>query len=326
MTMALTLSHHPPRSPLMGCACSLDSRPNTPPVIKAVIVAPSDRHTDSPGNDGIDLDINSPASINHHDMISRTPPSPINLTAKVELPEAVGFRPRGSTSEILRGQLYIGDLAGMLSGDWQRHDVGAIVSVLADVSEEVTAVVACHPSLRHMYYPLEDNVLCTDDRMSLFASPPSPNVFHVLEFMWRHTANNRRVLVHCEQGKQRSAAVCCAYLIWWKGFSCKDAIQWIQQRRKGAHVPGIWRTELDRLAQLACSLVPRTPTSTHPCIPDMELPVYQRLTCLAENTCCYTALRQMLEAPDHVPHPPVLPRRRQSQVGRVYMQFESFDE
>lgn len=26
----------------------------------------------------------------------------------------------------------------------------------------------------HMYYPLEDNVLCTDDRMSLFASPPSP--------------------------------------------------------------------------------------------------------------------------------------------------------
>lgn len=32
-----------------------------------------------------------------------------------------------------------------------------------------------------------------------------------------------QVLVHCEQGKQRSAAVCCAYLIWWKGFSCAQS-------------------------------------------------------------------------------------------------------
>lgn len=34
---------------------------------KGPLPPPSDRHTDSPGNDGIDLDINSPASINHHD-------------------------------------------------------------------------------------------------------------------------------------------------------------------------------------------------------------------------------------------------------------------
>ena len=76
-----------------------------------------------------------------------------------------------------------------------------------------------------------------------------------------------QIMVHCEQGKQRSAAVACAYLIWWANYTRKEAIQYVQSRRRGAVIPGIWRNELDHLAQLAKIVAGARPASCRSHLP-----------------------------------------------------------
>ena len=65
------------------------------------------------------------------------------------------------------------------------------------------------------------------------------------------TSTCHRVMVHCEHGKQRSASVACAYLLWYAACDRREAVQWVQDRRRGAVIPGMWRQELEDLAELA---------------------------------------------------------------------------
>jgi predicted protein tyrosine phosphatase len=194
---------------------------------------------------------------------------------------------------VIPDQLYIGDLACMLSGDWTESGVGAVISVLSAASPEVDQAMLDHPSVAHMYYMLEDHVNHDPTHeavVTLFASPPSKSIFQVLDFMQQQVRNKVKIMVHCEQGKQRSAAVACAYLIWWANYTRKEAIQYVQSRRRGAVIPGIWRNELDHLAQLA-KIVAES-REHHGPDGDCSLTAdhYQFLVQLAERTSCYKLL------------------------------------
>eukprot|EP00667_Euglena_gracilis_P015643 EG_transcript_16281 len=237
----------------------------------------------------------SPAQLSHN-----SEPTP---TAS-DSPDVEYFRSRAMTNEVLKEQLYIGDLSGMLNGDWRRFQVDAIVSVLSGASDEVGEVLARYPAVRHMYYPLDDCQLATggEEQMSILNATATANVFTVLEFMWRAVSDGLRVMIHCEQGKQRSAVVCCAFLIWWKGFSVKESIQLMQERRKGVRIPGMWRTELSHISRLARSLRPCAHCDAEEESSNTACPMYQRVSALAQATACCSLLREL----DGIQHTPAV--------------------
>eukprot|EP00668_Euglena_longa_P040406 GGOE01053209.1.p1 GENE.GGOE01053209.1~~GGOE01053209.1.p1 ORF type:complete len:278 (-),score=77.18 GGOE01053209.1:157-990(-) len=211
-----------------------------------------------------------------------------------DTPDVEYFRSRAMTNEVLKGKLYIGDLSGMLNGDWRRFHVDTIVSVLSAASEEVAEVLARHPGVQHMYYLLDDcHMSDSEGQMSILNAAAKANVFHALEFMWRAISSGSRVMIHCEQGKQRSAVVCCAFLIWWQGYSVKEAIQQMQERRKGVRIPGMWRTELSHIARLARGLHPTAHCDPEEQSSNTMCPMYQRVLALAKATDCCDLLREL---------------------------------
>jgi predicted protein tyrosine phosphatase len=134
-----------------------------------------------------------------------------------------------------------------------KQDISAIVTIMPSVPKEVFAITRGRPGLRHFHYMLDDHIEYGDEERhnlsTLFPDSPHKNIFDVLEFMHDARLAGRAVMVHCEQGKRRSAAVMAAYLIWYRSLSRKDAIQLIQAKRRGATIPGLWRDELQSLAE-----------------------------------------------------------------------------
>lgn len=168
------------------------------------------------------------------------------------------FTAFSSALKLIREGLWIGDLGCMISKEWQKQDIRAIVTIMPSVPQEVFDVTSSSPQLRHFHYMLDDHIEYGDkDRhnlSTLFSDSPHKNIFDVLEFMHDARMNGHAVMVHCEQGKRRSATVMAAYLIWFLNLSRKDSIQLIQSKRRGATIPGIWRDELQFLAEHRASL------------------------------------------------------------------------
>eukprot|EP00667_Euglena_gracilis_P013543 EG_transcript_13972 len=164
----------------------------------------------------------------------------------------------GSALKLIKEGLWIGDLGCMISKEWQKQGIQAIVTIMPSLSEQVHEVASSSPGLKHFHYKLDDHIEYGDrDRhnlSTLFSDSPHKNIFDVLEFMHQARLNGDSVMVHCEQGKRRSATVMAAYLIWYMNLSRKDSIQLIQSKRRGATVPGIWRDELQFLAERRAQL------------------------------------------------------------------------
>lgn len=159
----------------------------------------------------------------------------------------------GSALKVIEEGLFIGDLGCMLSMEWQKEGIQAIVTIMPSVPQEVQDVADACPTLKHFHYALDDHIEYGDKERhnvsTLFSESPHKNIFDVLEFMHAARQQGQSVMVHCEQGKRRSATVMAAYLIWYTKRSRKDCIQLIQSRRRGATIPGIWRDELEFLAE-----------------------------------------------------------------------------
>jgi protein-tyrosine phosphatase len=60
----------------------------------------------------------------------------------------------------------------------------------------------------------------------------------VLPIMKRYLNDNKKVLVHCRAGMQRSAAIVAAYLMTYYNMSVYDAIDFVKSKRSIAFFPG----------------------------------------------------------------------------------------
>ncbi len=74
----------------------------------------------------------------------------------------------------------------------------------------------------------------------------------VLEKIYDAVKRGDRVLVHCSAGMQRSCALVACYLVWYRGLSAEEAVEYIRRKRPVAFFGGanLWeairQTELRR--------------------------------------------------------------------------------
>eukprot|EP00993_Chasmostoma_nieuportense_P002432 NODE_3227_length_1007_cov_21.731818_g3081_i0.p1 GENE.NODE_3227_length_1007_cov_21.731818_g3081_i0~~NODE_3227_length_1007_cov_21.731818_g3081_i0.p1 ORF type:complete len:309 (+),score=59.51 NODE_3227_length_1007_cov_21.731818_g3081_i0:59-928(+) len=160
-----------------------------------------------------------------------------------------------SLNRISDSGVWIGNLACLVSKEWSKEGIGAILSAMPQIPEEVREVLTNNPHVAHFLYPLDDDFRPPEgDEVhptnTLFASHPHLCIHDAMAFIHEHISNGRPVMIHCEQGKRRSAAVVAAYLIWYEHMDCKQALQFVQTKRRGASVPGLWRQELDLLVNM----------------------------------------------------------------------------
>lgn len=63
-----------------------------------------------------------------------------------------------------------------------------------------------------------------------------PNVIQLID---DNLKNNKKVIVHCLAGRQRSATVIAAYLMSKHGYSLQDAIEYIRTKKRDAFFPSV---------------------------------------------------------------------------------------
>jgi len=92
-------------------------------------------------------------------------------------------------------------------------------------------------------------------RVNMLDSPDTNLSKHLLE-CFKHIEEARnvggKILIHCFQGKSRSVAVCCAYLISFHGFSLNDALQLIRSTRPTAMPNAGFMAYLKSMESLLC--------------------------------------------------------------------------
>eukprot|EP00992_Anisonema_acinus_P000783 TRINITY_DN10281_c0_g1_i2.p1 TRINITY_DN10281_c0_g1~~TRINITY_DN10281_c0_g1_i2.p1 ORF type:complete len:192 (-),score=28.36 TRINITY_DN10281_c0_g1_i2:88-663(-) len=116
------------------------------------------------------------------------------------------------------GPLYLGNIEFLVDGTFLKElGIQAIVTAMASIPDELPATLEQYhisPS-DHMCCPLEDN---SDSFVSLFDA----GIEAVLEFFHRCRLQGKPVLVYCDAGLTRSAAVVAVYLMS-QGFSYSSA-------------------------------------------------------------------------------------------------------
>jgi protein-tyrosine phosphatase len=65
-----------------------------------------------------------------------------------------------------------------------------------------------------------------------------------------HKNIDKRILVHCQQGSSRSATVVCAYLIRYRNFSLKLAIDYIKSKRPSTFHTIVFKKALEEFSIL----------------------------------------------------------------------------
>lgn len=80
---------------------------------------------------------------------------------------------------------------------------------------------------------VEDNLKAKEIRKMQQCLPYAIQLLHM------HLSKGNNVLVHCLQGKQRSATIIAAYIMWSQNVSCNTAIKMVQEKRQCAFTPDV---------------------------------------------------------------------------------------
>ena len=107
------------------------------------------------------------------------------------------------------------------------HDFDLIVNCTTDIREPKQY------ENQFIRLPMRDDPDCVDDAMSLLTHT------NVLSIIHETIKNNKRVLVHCYAGEQRSCAVVACYLIRYNHMTPDDAVAYIQERHIDAFSGGV---------------------------------------------------------------------------------------
>ena len=90
-----------------------------------------------------------------------------------------------------------------------------------------------NPNTTYIKVAVEDN--CRPKEVTKLAS----HLPRIVELIHGVLSQNNAVLVHCRLGRQRSAAVVAAYLMWERGITMTDAIDHIQSLNPVAFQPEV---------------------------------------------------------------------------------------
>lgn len=123
---------------------------------------------------------------------------------------------RRYATEIVPGKIYLGGLSEASNPEYLgAHKITAIITVmLTPLPEDYIKTVGVN------YLHIEVADLVTTNLAQHFEK--------CIEFI----GNEQTVLIHCQAGVSRSSAVCAAYLIHKNCWSAKEAIGFLESRRK----------------------------------------------------------------------------------------------
>lgn len=97
-----------------------------------------------------------------------------------------------------------------------------------DVVINCTKNLPFHGNTEHIRIPVDDTHSDNDMREMLEHLPLS------CEMIEKGLNDGRRILVHCNQGAQRSPCVVAAYIMTSRDISADDSIEFVRQRKKDA--------------------------------------------------------------------------------------------
>jgi predicted protein tyrosine phosphatase len=80
-------------------------------------------------------------------------------------------------------------------------------------------------NIAYLRVPVNDAMEPADNQHMLFHLPK------ITEFIWNSLIKGRRILVHCNTGKQRAATIAAAYLIKYLKLTVQQAVSAIQTKR-----------------------------------------------------------------------------------------------
>ncbi|KAF7775665.1 hypothetical protein Agabi119p4_4058 [Agaricus bisporus var. burnettii] len=149
-----------------------------------------------------------------------------------------------STSEILKNQLYLGNVAAVKCPDTRKKlGITHVVSVCHEYCPENGT------SDTHLHIPVQD----TEYEDLLIYLPKTTH------FIQNALEEGGRVLVHCVMGVSRSTTVVAAFLMKHKKMDARSALRYIKQRRLQAHPNYGFIKQLDTYSKCQFDPCPTNP-------------------------------------------------------------------
>ena len=147
--------------------------------------------------------------------------------------------------------LYIGSVVDGTSKDFlQEHDISMVINCTKQSQEVLT----------EGYYqvPVDDDLSGPEIQKMYEAFPSVVGLIH------ESLSKKHNVLVHCWAGRQRSASVVCAYLMWKYGTPLETAIRRLRKRKHDVFTPGTNFLDALRMYHV-CTISPETSERTRRC-------------------------------------------------------------
>jgi len=127
-----------------------------------------------------------------------------------------------SANEVLTG-LWLGNIIDSENKKFLKN-----IDVVINCSKDIAFSASYTNNIR---IPIEDD-LQKREMIKLYKLLPE-----ITRKIHDYLSNNKKILIHCYAGKQRSAAVIVAYCIRYLGFSLNDAVTLLKTRRKIVFTP-----------------------------------------------------------------------------------------
>jgi len=119
--------------------------------------------------------------------------------------------------------IYIGNYRSASSSRFlAQRGIGGIVNCTANIPNHFS----CEQDLQYLRVPVHDNIAQRDVNKLLGYFPVACEFIHKVRVL-----EGKPVLIHCQAGKQRSAAVVAAFLIKYHGYRPHDAVQFLLRKK-----------------------------------------------------------------------------------------------